>query len=73
MITRTVLVRVPVGRDEIVLSRDRASQIDVRLWTDLNGSGLRVASGRDIAIPLELLPQLIEALQAALDGTEAAA
>jgi len=73
MSARTILARLPIGRDEIILSRDSAGQIDVRLWTDLNGLGVRMASKQGLALSLRLIPRLIEALQDALDSTEAAA
>ena len=71
--TGIVLARLPILRDELVIGRDRTGQIDVRLWTDLNGLGVRMASGQGFAFPLELLPQVIELLRAALDDTEAVA
>ncbi|MGH6864884.1 MAG: hypothetical protein ACREDO_01590 [Methyloceanibacter sp.] len=68
MSARTILARLPGALDEIVISRDRAGQIDLRLWTDLNGLGIRMAS--KLALPPERLPQVIEALKVALDSTE---
>lgn len=63
MTHRIAIARIPVDRDELVVSVDERDRIDIRLWTDT--SGVRFPSKSGVTVERWALPDLINALQRA--------
>ena len=70
MSKRTVIARIPIGHDEIVISLDDRDRIDVRVHT-LTG-GLHFPSNNALTLRREHLAALIEALEGAMRKEAAA-
>jgi hypothetical protein len=62
MTHRRPVARIPIGRDELVISAAEGDRIDIRLWTDT--SGVRFPSTRGVTIPQWAVRDLINALKA---------
>jgi hypothetical protein len=58
---RTPLARIPLDRDELVVSLD--DRLDIRIWKPTGYASMPTAAG--VTMRLHLLPDLIEALQRA--------
>jgi hypothetical protein len=69
MSRRTVLARIPLGKDALVVTLD-GDRVDIRVHTPTGG--LRFPSKNGLTINHGDLPALIEALQHALTREEAA-
>jgi hypothetical protein len=55
--SRPVLGRATLGGNtEIVVTRQQDGRIDLRLWEDLNGTGIRIAGRHGITVPAADLP-----------------
>ena len=60
---RTVIARIPIGHDEIVVTLDDRDRLDIRLWTA--SGGIRMASANGLTIHRRNVPALIAALERA--------